>query len=97
MIRTLANFQAAELAALVAEYPDAEKSECRELAYGPTRRAMWVDEITAGLVAGLPTCHSTWRAILRELGKDYIYRRVFHDHPDIVEKYVEAGFTVGPL
>lgn len=90
MIQTLPQFQAAEYAHLRAEYPDASPADCRELAYGPGRRQKWVEQTTAAMKVEVPTA-AQWNSLLRDLGREYIARRVFHDAPDTPARYLAAG------
>ncbi len=89
-IRTLCQFRSDEYLRLREEYPDASREDCHQIAYGPSRRQDWVDEVTEAMKVEVPTAHQ-WNSLLRDLGPEYIARRVFHDAPDTPARYLAAG------
>lgn len=94
-MKTYRQYVEAEYKSLRKEYPDAEPKVLREMVEGPNRRQDWVDYITKEMRVGTPTPQQ-WVALKKELGVDFIARRVFHDEPDSCGRYLKAGLYLHP-
>ena len=72
------------------EYSEASAYDIKDIATGSYHTQEWNTYAVQWMCDNIP--NGTQANVLkRELGRDFIMRRVFHDNPGLAERYLAAG------